>query len=626
MKVLVGVKQVPKPSEMQFLPGINRIVRETVAVEMNPLDVVALARAVELCDGADDAVVAFTMGPPQARAVLEAALARGADRAVHLVDPRFAGADTLATARALAQLCRRERPDLVLFGRLAIDGGTAQVAPQVAELAGLSLLTEATAVAHDGDRLVVRRDGGRGQERWSVPLPAVISLDRPSDDRVVTGRNALDRSREHSSDGIDVLDVDALGGDESGYGIRGSATYVQRIDPVDERHPGLVITDAPSAAKVLLAAIDPESGITRRELPGTLIDAPVDATSATPPRDKEVWAVAERDAARHLHRLSAEAIACASPAARALGAAVVAVVLGDADDATCRRLGAFGADRILVVRSPELDASGRATDAEVAALSALVGGRAPLAVVGPWTQRGRQYMPRVAARLGIGLTGDVIGLDTSPRPGGEDTIDLAWLKPAWSGTVLARVVARTACSMGTLRPGAVAPLPERDGSGAAVEVVDAAIPPAGAAAPQLVGESDPDPTLGPEVASVLLCVGPDAAPVLPALRALADERGWVVGGTAGAVAAGLVPPRFEVGLERWALSPQVAIAVWVDCASAVAALRGARTIVTVDPDIDARVHAVGDIAIACDLEVLAAHVRAMATGSARRGGGHPVTA
>ncbi len=161
MKIVVCMKQVPRLDEVRF-DRANRIVREDVSVMTNPLDLQALAHALRLRDQEGGEVVALTMGPPQAREMLEDAIGRGADRAIHLADKRFAGSDTLATARAIAHTLTREEPDLVLFGRSTLDGATGQVGPQVAELADLPHLTQVFELELDG-RTVQARSGDRAR-------------------------------------------------------------------------------------------------------------------------------------------------------------------------------------------------------------------------------------------------------------------------------------------------------------------------------------------------------------------------------------------------------------------------------------------------------------------------------
>lgn len=136
------------------------MVRDDVESLCNPLDVQALGLALELgaSHDAGSDVVVVTMGPPAARVVLEDALRYGADRTIHLSDRRFKGADTLATARAIAEIVRREEPDMVLFGLGTLDGSTAQLGQQVAELADLPQFTETVGVAPRG-RWVTRGTG-----------------------------------------------------------------------------------------------------------------------------------------------------------------------------------------------------------------------------------------------------------------------------------------------------------------------------------------------------------------------------------------------------------------------------------------------------------------------------------
>src|ERR1700675_177723 len=114
MRIAVCIKQVPVVSAMQFDPDTKTLKREGVPSEVSAFDVRALIKAVDLRAAHGGEVVALTMGPPQAREALAECLALGADRAIHICDRAFAGADTLATARALALALRRESFDLVL--------------------------------------------------------------------------------------------------------------------------------------------------------------------------------------------------------------------------------------------------------------------------------------------------------------------------------------------------------------------------------------------------------------------------------------------------------------------------------------------------------------------------------
>src|SRR5437867_9115764 len=136
MRLVVCVKYVPTLGALRFDAATRRLVREGVPGEVSSFDLRALGSATALRTAHGGEVVALTMGPPAAREGLVECIALGADRAVHLLDPLLAGSDTLATARALAAVVRREEPDVVLLGRASVDAETGQVGPGVGELLG----------------------------------------------------------------------------------------------------------------------------------------------------------------------------------------------------------------------------------------------------------------------------------------------------------------------------------------------------------------------------------------------------------------------------------------------------------------------------------------------------------
>ena len=127
MNFLVFIKQVPESADIRFDPDKKTIVREGVRNGINAYDRRALSEAIRYRNESGGEVVVATMGPPQARAALAEALAMGADRAIHIEDPRLAGSDTLATARVLAAVCRRIDYDLIFAGQHSTDSETGQV-------------------------------------------------------------------------------------------------------------------------------------------------------------------------------------------------------------------------------------------------------------------------------------------------------------------------------------------------------------------------------------------------------------------------------------------------------------------------------------------------------------------
>ncbi|MEL7567687.1 MAG: electron transfer flavoprotein subunit beta/FixA family protein [Dehalobacterium sp.] len=178
MKIIVCVKQVPDTNEVRIDPKKGTLIRESVPSILNPDDANALEAALAIRDGNPDVKVAMlSMGPPQAAYMLRECLAMGADEAYLLSDRAFGGADTYATSITLAAGVRKiGDAALVLAGRQAIDGDTAQVGPQLAQRLGLPVATYVQkAELHDGYAVVERQLEG-GYEVLEIQLPCLLTV------------------------------------------------------------------------------------------------------------------------------------------------------------------------------------------------------------------------------------------------------------------------------------------------------------------------------------------------------------------------------------------------------------------------------------------------------------------
>ena len=181
--LVVLVKQVPDTKRItgEAMRDDGTVNRSALPAVFNPEDLNALEAALRLREQYSGRVTVLTMGPPQAAEVLRASLERGADEAVLLTDRWAAASDTLATSYILSCAVRRmaetEPVDMVLCGRQAIDGDTAQVPPQTAEKLGWPQVTYVDAIeAVDGGRVRARRNTGEGFERVECPLPCLITV------------------------------------------------------------------------------------------------------------------------------------------------------------------------------------------------------------------------------------------------------------------------------------------------------------------------------------------------------------------------------------------------------------------------------------------------------------------
>jgi electron transfer flavoprotein beta subunit len=176
MKILVCLKQVPDTMEVK-LSGDYTLEREFVAQVTNLADESALELGLSLRDEHGGAVTVLTMGPERAETMLREALSRGADDAVLLTSPAFAGADTLVTARCLSAAIRTLGEfDLILCGRRASDGETGQVGPMLASMMQLPCVVNAVGAAADGNELRIDQLTEDGVVTWKAVLPALITL------------------------------------------------------------------------------------------------------------------------------------------------------------------------------------------------------------------------------------------------------------------------------------------------------------------------------------------------------------------------------------------------------------------------------------------------------------------
>ena len=176
---VVCVKQVPDTKRitgeaMKEDGTVNRAALPTIC---NPEDRNALEQALAIKDAHGGTVTVLTMGPPKASDVMREALYRNADRVIVLTDRRAAASDTLATSYILACAVKQLSPDIVLCGRQAIDGDTAQVGPQLAEKLGFTPITYLEElVSLEGDTITVRRNVGNGHEVVAAELPVLVTV------------------------------------------------------------------------------------------------------------------------------------------------------------------------------------------------------------------------------------------------------------------------------------------------------------------------------------------------------------------------------------------------------------------------------------------------------------------
>ena len=177
MKILVFVKQVPDTDDVQLDPKTGNLKREGVQSMLNPNDANAVECALQLKEKFGGTVCAISMGPPQAGKTLKMVLGMGCDEAYLLSDRAFGGADTLATSYTLAKAAEKIGDyDILLCGRLASDGDTAQTGPALAAWLGLPQITLADSLAVEDGWVICDRKLGEMRQRVKAKLPAVVTV------------------------------------------------------------------------------------------------------------------------------------------------------------------------------------------------------------------------------------------------------------------------------------------------------------------------------------------------------------------------------------------------------------------------------------------------------------------
>ncbi len=610
LKMIVCIKQVPLLSALRFDQETRRLVREGVPLELNELDVYALTEAIRLRERHGGEVIAMTMGPPQAHEALATALAMGADRAIHLNDRAFGGADTMATARALALAIGREQPDLIFCGRHSIDAETAQVGPELAEMLHLPQISAVEQITLQrgagGRELLATRETDEGSETLIAPLPALVTAAEKLNEGIWPDEQAT-REASQQTERYQVLSAADLNADLTTLGQQGSPTWVANVEEDTYARAGAMITesDPAQAAKLLLDALEargllqPETGQAAKQAEAGSIPA----RKGEPLPGRAVWVVAERSP-QGMRRVTLELLGKGVALAAALQGELAAVLIGGPDvTRDVETLAAYGAERVYVAADPAL--ATYTTDGYTAVLAGAIERYRPTAVLLGSTANGRDLAPRVAARLHLGLTGDCIdlGIDEQDR--------LIQYKPAFGNKILSSILSSTLPAMATLRPGMLSAIEPDTSRKASIEP----LPVEGVAEQirtRIVSQQQYDTGVAElETASIVLGVGmgmgePAQYGEMYKLAALLHAA---IGATRNVTDQGWLPKQKQIGLTGRAISPRLYLALGVRGAPEhIAGIRKAGFVVSINKNKRAAIFRHSDIGVVADVHALLPHL------------------
>lgn len=241
MNIVVCIKQVPDTTEVRLDPKTGTLIRDGVPSIINPDDKSGLEAALKLKDEVGAKVTVITMGPPQAEKALRDAIALGADKAVLISDRNFAGADTLSTSYTLARAIKKINDyDIIICGKQAIDGDTAQVGPEIAEELDIPCITYVSKIDEIGDDFIVlERMMEEGKQVIKSPLPVLITVVKEINEPRIPSLRGKMRARKQE---ITIWNAATLACEVDRIGLQGSPTVVVKIFAPPERTAGEMIT------------------------------------------------------------------------------------------------------------------------------------------------------------------------------------------------------------------------------------------------------------------------------------------------------------------------------------------------------------------------------------------------
>ena len=575
MRILICLKQVPDTTEVK-LTGDLTLEREFVAQVLNPADESALELGLELKEKHGGTVTVLTMGPKRAEGMLREALSRGADEAVLMTSPRFAGADTLVTAHCLAEAEKALGGfDMILCGRRAVDGETGQVGPMVAALLGRPCVVNATEGEIAEGCLRALQLTEAGSQEWKAPLPAVMTLCEWSHALRLPTISGLRRAAQAD---VRFCEPEDLGIDPATCGLKASPTRVTHISarPVGVRP--CVKTSFAEVMKALEAKGLALGAAGQEEAPRLDVSADKEEQSAA----ITIAVLCEGDGSAAAELLGK---------ARQLTPSGRVLALSETEEPPLSAFASFGAD--------EAAALGRLTDdcAQADRIADALRQLQPDAVLFPATIRGRFLSAWAAAKLHTGLTADCTALSLT------ETGLLKQVRPAFGGNLTAEILCKTARpQMASVRPGVFPePAPLTGRTCALRQLKLAASPERMERLSFMPAESGVSLQGAPVIVTGGKGVGSKKG--FEKLEELAALLGGGVGATRSAVDAGWISYPHQIGQTGITVRPRLYLAFGVSgLVQHTVGMSSSGVVVAVNKDRNAPIFACADYGIVADWE------------------------
>lgn len=602
---MLCVKHVPDATDIRFDPITLNLIREGVPSIVNPFCLNAIEEAIRLKEKYGGRITAVSMGPLQAQEGLREALAMGADKAIMVSDREMAGADTLATSytlwKSIAKIAENEPFDLILTGKVAIDGETGQVPPGLAVRFKIPIISNVTKIENidlNTRTIIARHRFDDGIETVKARLPAVLTITEEANKPRKFTIDGMLRAKQAK---IDVWDKAKIEADPNLLGLKGSPTIVKKVFPPPGRKQGQVFdgTNNPQgAAKWLVQKLVEVNALGSPPPKQVKPEGEVPEQKASSNHQYgEVWVWVE-----HFHgkpaSVSWELLGEGRRLAQIYGTKLSALVIGHNVSHLVQEAFVYGADKAYVIKHEALE--NYRTQPYAIAMAQAVRQYRPEALLIGGTIRGRDLAGSAATFLETGLIADCTALDVDTETG-----TFMGTRPDYGGNLMSTIICpKHRPTMASVRPRVMKSLPpSRDRAG---EIVNVDVNLNSDALNTQVQDFVPIEKIGVRLEDAQVIVsggrGLGSAKNFYVIEELAKVLRAQVGASRAAVRAGWIGSEHQVGQTGFTVRPRLYVAVGISGAiQHIVGIMNVDYIAAINRDPEAPIFKMADFGIIGDL-------------------------
>jgi electron transfer flavoprotein alpha subunit len=607
LHIVVCVKHVPDAADIRFDPITLNLIREGVPSIVNPFCLNAIEEAIQLKEKLGGSITATSMGPLQAQEGLREALAMGVDRAVMVSDREMAGADTLATSytlwKTIATIAETNPFDLILTGKVAIDGETGQVPPGLAVRFGIPIISNVTKIEQvdlNSRTILAKHRFDDGIEIVKAKLPAVLTITEEANrPRKFTIEGMLNAKKAN----VEVWDKKSINADTDLLGLKGSPTIVKKVFPPPGRKQGEVFdgtSDPRAAAKWLVQKLVEVHAL--GPSPPTPRDSDEERSNEKKAIDGvgqfgEVWVFVEQLHGRPAE-VSWELLGEGKRLAEIYGTKLGALIVGNNVGHLAKESFVHGADKAYLVEDERLE--DYRTQPYAVAIEEAVRKFKPEALLIGATMRGRDLAGSTATFLETGLIADCTALDIDSETG-----TFMGTRPDYGGNLMSTIICpKQRPTMASVRSRVMKSLPPDDGKDGEMVKVDVNLKPSDLNTEVL--EFVPIEKVGVRLEDAQVIVsggrGLGAAKNFSLIEELANVLHAQVGASRAAVRAGWISSGHQVGQTGFTVRPRLYIAVGISGAiQHLVGIMNVDYIVAINRNPDASIFKMANFGVVGDL-------------------------